>query len=48
MAREDTLHLDPFDASIPGQGMMDAPQGNQWERPAKIWRINGWFIYWCR
>jgi|TARA_R100001530_G_scaffold11090_2_gene10798 hypothetical protein len=36
MAREDVLHLDPFDASIPGQGMADAPQGNQWERPAKI------------
>ena len=36
MAREDVLHLDPFDAPIPGQGMADAPQGNQWERPAKI------------
>ena len=36
MAREDVLHLDPFDAPIQGQGMADAPQGNQWERPAKI------------
>ena len=36
MAREDVLHLDPFDAPIPGQGMVDAPQGHAWERPAKI------------
>jgi len=36
MAREDVLHLDPFDASVPGQGMVDAPQQHKWERPAKI------------
>ena len=36
MAREDVLHLDPFDAPIPGQGMTDVPENYPWERPSKI------------